>query len=578
MYKLLIVDDEPLVQIGLQSMLPWAEMDITICATASNGKQALNLIQTLHPDLVITDIKMPLMNGLELLETCHSILETVPEFIILTCYEDFPYIKKALKYQAVDYIIKLGIQPEELRSSVERALKHIKDRHAADPAGGFKPSLDMQNYKEKFILKLLNNLFESPEQFALQSRQLGFSFLADYYVAAACTIDHTPVSPDSDQYISLYHNTLALLHNILSKYLTFHLVSLDMKHFYILFEITADSAFIKPESFLPLLSEAFQMIEHYFEVGVLYAVGSYKKDIRLISESCQEARQILPLCTRKQPALFYPEYASSEKPELKNTFNLSLLKGDIQKAFEEYDMLAFQHITESIEALFRSKPGSYIQAMDVTSSILHICLTMLPDIEPFLAESFSQYRDSYRSLYNQQTTQKVMDWLNLFSGFVIQFYHNQSRKLKNTLISNVIQYIDAHLNEKLVLNDVAATFSISPNYLGHLFKKNTSMGFNEYVIQAKISRAKYLMFHTDLKIYEIAIELGFENSFYFSRVFKKIEGCSPRQYMQEQPTLAAKPDLARQPDSDRQMDPGKQPDSHQKMDPGRQTPEGSDRP
>ena len=97
-----------------------------------------------------------------------------------------------------------------------------------------------------------------------------------------------------------------------------------------------------------------------------------------------------------------------------------------------------------------------------------------------------------------------------------------------------MRYIDAHIGEKLVLNDVASIFSISPNYLGHLFKKSASLGFNEYVTQAKISRAKYLMFHTDLKVYEIATQLGFENSFYFSRVFKKVEGCSPRQYLQSQ--------------------------------------------
>ena len=534
MYKLLIVDDEPLVQMGLQSMLPWAELDITVCGTASNGKQALDFIQSLHPDIVITDIKMPVINGLELLETCRSLSEAAPEFIILTCYEDFPYVKKALKYQAVDYIIKLGIKPEELRSSIERALKNVRAREAKKSAQSGHAALDIQNYKDKFILKLLNNLFESPEQFALQAKHLGFAFHADYYVTAVCTTAHISFSPDSSQYIGLYHNTLSMVKNILSKYIDFHLVSLDMSHFYLLFEMEKDSAYLDSEQFLSLLQEAFQMIQNYFNVSVLCTVGGYKNNVWLVSESYQEARQLQLLCTSKHPILFYPKYSAQSGPDLKNTFNLTFLKEDIQKAFDEYDIQAFQHIIQSIETLFCSKPASYLQAMDVTSNILHVCLTMLPDIEPFLMEKFSQYHDSYRSLYSQKTTSQIMDWLNLFSSFVIEFYHYRSKELKNTLISNILQYIDDHLSEKLVLNDVASFFSISPNYLGHLFKKNTSLGFNEYVTQTKISRAKYLMFHTDLKIYEIAIELGFDNSFYFSRVFKKIEGCSPRQYIQSQ--------------------------------------------
>ena len=534
MYKLLIVDDEPLVQMGLQSMLPWSEMDISVCGTASNGKQALEMIQSLHPDIVITDIKMPLMNGLELLEACRSLPGNSQEFIILTCYEDFPYVKKALKFQAVDYIIKLGIQPEELRSSIERALKNIRSRQTVKLEQTSHAAMDTQNYKDKFILKLLNNLFESQEQFSLQAKQLGFSFQGEHYVAAVCSIEDTPLAPDSSQYINLYHSTLSMVKNILSKYISFHLVSLDMKHFYLLFELASDSVYLSSDAFLSLLTETFGMIENYFNVSIYCSVGDYKDNVWLVSESYQEARQLLSLCSDGQPVLFFPEQSSQTGSGLNNTFNLTFLKNDIQKAFEEYDIQAFERIIRSITDLFTAKPASYFQAVDVASNILHVCLTMLPDIEPFLEEKFSNSHASYRSLYNQKTTQQIMDWLNLFSGFVVEFYTSQSKNLKNTLINNILQYIDDHIREKLVLNDVAAIFSISPNYLGHLFKKNTSMGFNEYVTQAKISQAKYLMYHTDLKIYEIATELGFDNSFYFSRVFKKIEGCSPRQYQQKQ--------------------------------------------
>ncbi|MBT9776847.1 response regulator [Clostridium sp. MCC353] len=535
MYKALIVDDEPLVQIGLQSMITWSDFQISVCGTASNGRQALEMIRSLHPDIVITDIKMPIMNGLELMEASKSLPEPTPEFIILTCYEDFPYIKKALEFQAVDYIIKLGLKPSELCQAVERALKKIQAEKKQAPSAHTDDSIFLQNYKDKFILKLLHNLFDSGEQFTLQARELNLSFHADKYAAAYCLISGcSPLSLGNEQYMTLFQNTFSMLSNLLGKYSSFHMVSLDMKHFCILFEFYENSQYYSQQAFSEMLSDAFEMIHNYFNVTIFCAVGGYKDDIHLISDSHQEARQLLPVCTEAKPVLFYQNQMQQELPPFKNTFNITILKEDIRKAFEEYDMWAFQHITGSISTLFRSRPGGFAQAMDVTSNILHLCLTMIPESEKYLAERFSQYRDSYRSLYNQKNTEQVMDWLDLFSQSVIDFYQSRYKELKNTLIQNIMQYVENHINEKLLLNDVAAIFSISPNYLGHLFKKTTSMGFNEYVTQAKVSKAKYLMFHTDMKIYEIAAQLGFENSFYFSRVFKKIEGCSPRQYLQNQ--------------------------------------------
>lgn len=535
MYKLLIADDEPLVSVALESMLPWEQYHISVCGTAINGRQALEMIRSLRPDLVITDIKMPIMTGLELLQACRSSMEQPPEFIILTCYEDFPFIKTALKYQAVDYIIKLGIKPEELEHSVKRALKNIRARNPGHGKHRAEGTSD-QHWRDKFLLKLLNNLFDSEEQFHLQAKDLGLSFNGFGYASAACVINCPNLSANDGQSRSLCRKTLSMLSNLLVKYVPFWLVSLDQRHFHILFELEKQSPYLDLNTFSSLLHEVLEMVENYFNVTVFCGVGDYKYDIHEVPASYQESRQVLPLCAKERPVVFYQEYQPRKQEEtaLWDTFQIAVLKDDIRRAFEEYDMKAFQHIVDSIRALFDAHPDSYSQAMDVTSSILHLCLAMVPGSEPSLAACFDQYRDSYLSLYRQKNTRQIMEWLEVFSQAVTTFCGGQHKELKNTLVSNITEYIEKHLSEKLVLNDVASVFSISPNYLGHLFKKAMSTGFNEYVTQAKISRAKYLMFHTDLKIYEIAEQVGFENSFYFSRVFKKTEGLSPRQYIREQ--------------------------------------------
>ena len=132
MIKLLIADDEPLVQVGIKSMLNWADFGIEVCGTAMNGQAALDMIREYSPELVITDIKMPLMNGLELARICREEMGSIPLFIILTSYEEFPLIKEALSYQVVDYLIKLELDEKHLSESIHRALKRLEELQASN--------------------------------------------------------------------------------------------------------------------------------------------------------------------------------------------------------------------------------------------------------------------------------------------------------------------------------------------------------------------------------------------------------------------------------------------------------------
>lgn len=536
MYKLLLVDDEPLVLIGLESMLTWADYDVTICGRAANGKQALEMIETLKPDIVITDIMMPIMNGLNLLEQCHQQFSDPPEFIILTCYEEFPYVKTALRYQAVDYIIKLGLKPEELASAIKHAIELREKKYPRPKAESTAvETSSLEQYKNKFILKLLHNLFESEEQFMLQANRLQLKFQADAYAVASCQIVTNRIYEDTGSYMTMFHSVLSMVSSLLSKSLSLHLIALDMTHFCILFEFSKESPYLDSKELYALLSETYQVIENYFNIQIFCCVGDYRDNVQLTSESHQEARHFSSFCTPERPLVFYQDFADKESAaSLNNIFQVTILKEDLHKAFNEYDTIAFRHIITSISELFQAHPSKYVQAMDLTSKILHFCLTNMPDSEEYLTKHFTGYRDSYCSLYSQDSTKKILQWLEIFNQAILEFYENQYKDFKDELIQSIIRYIEDHLTEKLVLNDVAALFSISPNYLGHLFKKHTSQGFNEYVTKAKISKAKSLLFNSDLKIYEISSLLGYENYFYFSRVFKKVEGCSPSQYLQKQ--------------------------------------------
>lgn len=125
MLRILLVDDEPLVLIGLQGMLEWEKLGYTVCGTARNGKLALELIEREKPDIVIADVKMPVMDGLTLARTCRE-RSALPAFIMLTSFEEFDYIKQAMGAGVVDYLVKLDLTPENLQTALAKAAEKVK--------------------------------------------------------------------------------------------------------------------------------------------------------------------------------------------------------------------------------------------------------------------------------------------------------------------------------------------------------------------------------------------------------------------------------------------------------------------
>lgn len=236
------------------------------------------------------------------------------------------------------------------------------------------------------------------------------------------------------------------------------------------------------------------------------------------------------MLNNNQKLLFY-EDITKDAPS-KNAFNMSLFKEDIREAFDEFDTETLSRIFCEITELFTSYPTHHLQAIDAASNILYLAISLLPEGEETVSQIFSEFPDGYRSIYRQTSVEQVIDWLTFFGTHLCEVLEERKKTYKNHIVTSVKKYICEHVEEKLTLNETASVFHISPNYLSLLFKKYNDIGFSEYISQMKITRAKELMAEGNLRIYEIADKLGFESAFYFSKVFKKITGCAPRDYLQ----------------------------------------------
>jgi two-component system response regulator YesN len=531
MLKLLIADDEPLVQAGIKSMLNWEDYNINIIGTAMNGAVAYDMIKEHTPEIVITDIKMPVMSGLELAKKCYEDQISLPVFIILTSYEEFQFVKEAITYQVVDYLVKLELTPEVLGDSIRRAISKVSSLQKPKD----KPDTSINSIyllKEQFYTRLILNLFESEQQFKTQSDNLNMKFTYPAFAASYVEI-HSEKSNDmsAEQRFNLYTSSLQIVSELTAKYIPCHVLSLDTKHFAIIFFFNQGIV----DGYKNLIKNAIEQVKtmlfNYYTVSIYASIGSLVTAPIQIASSFQDAKQAFTQISSQNPVLFAEDISYQHAP--KTVFNMSLFKEDIRKAYAEFDEKALYDIFTSIMELFEHHPAHYVQALDAACNILYLSLSLLNNGEQIVSEIFKHKNNGYRSLYELTSVEQIIEWLTLFRNGLCESFSKHHKDYKNHIVINVKKYIREHVAEKLTLNKVAEVFNISPNYLSVLFSKYNDVGFTDYINQCKIDAAKKMLSDGDYKIYEISDIFGFESAFYFSRVFKKVTGVSPRDYLNQ---------------------------------------------
>ncbi len=524
MYKLLIVDDEPLVQVGVRSMLNWGKLDIEVIGTAANGRTALDIIEEKHPDIVITDIKMPVIDGLELVRLCRERFgERDPHFIFLTSYEEFQLARQAIVYGVSDYLVKLELSPALLEEAVMRVIEDIRKIRAMQTG---ETSLAAP-LREKFFIRLLNNMFESTEQFELESRELGLSFSSPAYTCCAGTLSAAGAEEmPYDRQLSVCTSALSMIGELAEKYMPSHCIALDMRHFAVIFCGDADCGKLKT-----ILSGIAETVFKYYNVSFLCGIGTCASEPLGTGESYRSARTALVKAGEASPIVCFD--ALSAENLTHSSFNMGIFKDSLTKAFEEYDSCELSKLIDSLCALFSEHPGEYVQALDAASNILYLAISLLSDGEQLLTEIFADSPDGYRSLYLQKNVEQIVGWLSHFGKGICAVFDERRNDHKNHIVSGVKKYISEHIRERLALDKVAAAFGISPNYLSQLFGKYSDLGFSEYVNSCKIRESKELLATGRYKVYEVADMLGYESAFYFSKVFKKVEGIAPTEYLNQ---------------------------------------------
>jgi len=531
MIKLLIADDETLVCVGLQSMLKWEQYNIEIVGTAQNGGQAEEMIDALRPDIVITDIKMPVKSGLEVADSVRKKYGRVPFFIILTSYEEFEYARAAVEVQAADYLVKLELTPQTLADSIVKAKAMLEDYRALDnqPTLDYRSNLHAQ--RDKFFIRLFHNLFESRHQYIIHKDDLSIDLSEPAYAVCICRIvEPDSVPPQGDKLVAFCTSTLQMAKSTLQTDRACFVTSLDLRNFAITLPVPTTEASVWVPEISQLLNHMALILRNYFNVTIMGSIGYAVEDPYLIRDSYQVARQALPEAVRKQTFVFY----SRQEAESSATamFDFSLMRPEMRRAFEELDIRALHALITKLIDTFEGRQDALVPAIDAACSVLFMATSLLADGKDIVEQIFARDPEGYRGIYQMHAVEDVIDWLTRFRDGCCATLSSRKQSYKTQVVNNVQAYIKQNLNVKLTLNHVADVFNFSPNYLSHLFSKVAKINFVEYITETKIAVAKEMMQRGEGRIYEISQKLGYDSAFYFSKVFKKVEGVSPREFLQ----------------------------------------------
>lgn len=507
MLKVLLVDDEVFVRKGLLELIPWEQLNYTIAGEAENGREALQLMERLQPDLVITDIRMPIVDGLDLIRNVKERNEWDPAFIIISGYHDFKYAQQAIRYGVHDYILK-PVDEEEMVATL-RKLAHAL---SAKPM----TLLTQEDYTNHHILETLvqEEDAERAERYAAALGLEGASGLLYVliHIHAATSGKQIGMKQMQETLQSIGYTAVPVMEQHPGELGI--LLRLDWLNQY------GGHPMQALERLRDELSRRLgQPVSLYAGEGVDCPAKlrhSYSGAMEAAKHKYAENRGVILFEQIKDK----PLYVFDMSQELCNELIMHVEEGNR----EEYRAAAL-----SMFRLFQEQRF----APQAVASSLSRCITGINSAVMEMGGGDGQLRClkdlAERDHLNWNLRLLQEHFLGAIEEADVCIAQLRKEQMKGD-IHRIKKYIDAHYCDNISLKGIAAKFYMNAVYLGRLFRKSYGMYFNEYVLALRVQEAKKLLRQTDLRMYEIAARVGFQNADYFVTQFEKLEQLTPTEY------------------------------------------------
>lgn len=525
MYRVMLVDDEPLILAGIASMLSWEEHGCQIVGKATNGVQALEKMKTLLPDIIITDIKMPAMDGLAFMCQVREMGYDC-QFILLTNLEEFSLAREAIRLGAVEYLVKLELDEGKLADALEAAVKKCGPRISGQH----------QEEVQVPVAESIRNYFRRELVFGLEAnadenliRMIREQFAEPVLMQIHFNYGFEGFSPDftrEDQKKMMGFAEDILQEMVRGFFDHSSLVRQDQNGFILVLCAAGISDY--RERIQRMGGKFLSVIKDYFEVSASVAVSQKGENIEEFPELLYQVMSAMnhTYYEWSKPIVFYSQECESSHRHSSN-FNINFLKKDLGQAIRQNDGARFAQMMDQVISLLNEHMPARPQAINGCSSLYYFVLSFFEEQEE---SAFPYALDIIGLLNHMGTLKEITRWLASFRDEVVKLLKSRRGEKVDRNVELAQQYVQEHYKEKITLAQVAEYLGISQGHLSSSFKKQSGKNFNDYVNHVKVERAKELIADHKYMMYEISDLLGFDTQYYFSTVFKKMAGCTPKEY------------------------------------------------
>lgn len=497
--KIVIVDDEILIRQGIKYYLNWEEEGFQIVGEASNGKEALELIEKTNPHIVITDIVMPIMDGEELTKEIKANYPHI-EVIILSSFGEYDYVRSTFQSGVVDYILKPKLDAHGLLTVLKRAKEKIPLLKSTEKKADVNISIGHA------IEKVIKG-YEVDIDSSLTSST--FPFSSFYLVAINLTEDPGVVTNIEKTFKAKFNRDFSVVYLYrLDQNLELAVLNVNKEN-----EQEASNTVEEIAKTLPqagfVMSDVFSSFK---EVGVIY-----KEDIK----------------TLLQYRFYFPEKTFVKKSDLPilppycEAFNLDRFTEDF--THERFDA-AITYVREYADSYSTCYTTDIPEFKSFFGNIIFNISILLGNMEYDVKELDSIKYESLQNIEEAKTATEVVEQLNRFIEELYICIAPKRHQSGNSNMKMLLEYIQNHYSEPLTLTGVANHFHFNPSYLSNYFSMHNKEGFIEYLNKIRIEEATKLLVQSDIPISEIGPMVGYSDHSYFSKMFKKIKGMSPSQY------------------------------------------------
>ncbi|TXC89844.1 response regulator transcription factor [Metabacillus litoralis] len=508
--RILIVDDEQLIRQGIKHYLQWEQEGFQIIGEASNGQEALEMVERTNPHIILTDIVMPIMDGEELTRIVKAQYPNI-EVIILSSYGEFDYVRSTFQSGAVDYILKPKLDAENLLNVLTTVASRISSLQASKEETNL--SLNIGHIIDKFL-----SGFETEYDAQLIRK----AFPVDCFcllVVDTRSLSFSNNLSDSDSLKKRIKNKIEIMmgDTVFQPYTSEKNVSVFLVN-------------LEEKDLIGCLTLADELLKEDSEVAILIT-DSFKDFSQIGNKYNSVIKKML------QYRFYFPEAKLlTEKNQPKEvppvaSFNLDKFTNDFKH--ERFDA-AFNYLNDHIKALSGGFTTDIFEFKSFFGNIIFNITILLSNMDYDVEELENAKFTLFNSIDEATSASAVVEQLEQFIEKAKKSILAKGNQSGGSNIKMILEYVEDHYAEPLNLTGVANHFHFNPSYLSSYFTSHNGEGFNEYLNRIRIEEAAKLLNRESTPISEISGIVGYSDHSYFCKVFKKLKGVSPSQYRRSQ--------------------------------------------